>query len=107
MAYIVFNTTIKPLDNSKVRQAISLAIDRETLCKIVLKGSSEPTRNLTPKFDDYSYGKNLILFDPENAKKLLAEAGYPDGKGFPTLKYKVSGRDQKGAEFLQEQFKKS
>ncbi len=40
-------------------------------------------------------------------KKLLAEAGYPDGKGFPTLKYKVSGRDQKGAEFLQEQFKKS
>ncbi len=57
VAYIVFNTTIKPLDNSKVRQAISLAIDRETLCKIVLKGSSEPTRNLTPKFDDYSYGK--------------------------------------------------
>ncbi len=57
VAYIAFNTTIKPLDNSKVRQAISLAIDRETLCKIVLKGSSEPTRNLTPTFDDYSYGK--------------------------------------------------
>ncbi|MGF7101735.1 peptide ABC transporter substrate-binding protein [Borreliella kurtenbachii] len=106
MAYIAFNTTKKPLDNLKVRQAISLAIDRETLTKVVLKGSSDPTRNLTPKFDDYSYGKNLILFDPENAKKLLAEAGYPDGKGFPTLKYKISGGRPTTAEFLQEQFKK-
>ncbi|MCD2378619.1 peptide ABC transporter substrate-binding protein [Borreliella burgdorferi] len=106
MAYIAFNTTIKPLDNLKVRQAISLAIDRETLTKVVLKGSSDPTRNLTPKFDDYSYGKNLILFDPENAKKLLAEAGYPDGKGFPTLKYKISEGRPTTAEFLQEQFKK-
>ncbi|APS98537.1 ABC transporter substrate-binding protein [Borreliella mayonii] len=106
MAYIAFNTTIKPLDNLKVRQALSLAIDRETLTKIVLKGSSDPTRNLTPKFDNYSYGKNLILFDPENAKKLLAEAGYPDGKGFPTLKYKISGGRPITAEFLQEQFKK-
>ncbi|WKC89852.1 peptide ABC transporter substrate-binding protein [Borreliella finlandensis] len=106
MAYIAFNTTIKPLDNLKVRQAISLAIDRETLTKVVLKGSSDPTRNLTPKFDDYSYGKNLILFDPENAKKLLAEAGYPDGKGFPTLKFKISGGRPTTAEFLQEQFKK-
>ncbi|MBB6031535.1 peptide ABC transporter substrate-binding protein [Borreliella spielmanii] len=106
MAYMVFNTTLKPLDNLKVRQALSLAIDRETLSKIVLKGSSDPTRNLTPKFDDYSYGKNLILFDPDNAKKLLAEAGYPNGKGFPTLKYKISGGTQTVAEFLQEQFKK-
>ncbi|WKC77892.1 peptide ABC transporter substrate-binding protein [Borreliella turdi] len=106
MAYVTFNTTLKPLNNSKVRQALSLAIDRETLSKVVLKGSSDPTRNLTPKFDDYSYGKNLILFDPENAKKLLAEAGYPDGKGFPTLKYKISGGNKTTAEFFQEQFKK-
>ncbi|QFI14458.1 peptide ABC transporter substrate-binding protein [Borrelia sp. CA_690] len=106
MAYIAFNTTIKPLDNSKVRQALSLAIDRETLAKVVLKGSSDPTRNLTPKFDDYSYGKKLALFDPDNAKKLLAEAGFPDGKGFPTLKYKISGGRTTTAEFLQEQFKK-
>ncbi len=106
MAYMVFNTTLKPLDNLKVRQALSLAIDRESLSKIVLKGSSEPTRNLTPKFDNYSYGKQLTLFDPENAKKLLAEAGYPDGKGFPTLKYKISGGTQTVPEFLQEQFKK-
>ncbi|WPM05983.1 peptide ABC transporter substrate-binding protein [Borreliella sinica] len=108
MAYIAFNTTLKPLDNLKVRQALSLAIDRETLSKVVLKGGSDPTRNLTPKFDDYSYGKNLILFDPENAKKLLAEAGYPDGRGFPTLKYKIStnGGGSIVTEFLQEQFKK-
>ncbi|WP_421622814.1 peptide ABC transporter substrate-binding protein [Borrelia sp. MN22-0132] len=109
VAYMAFNTTIKPLDNVKVREALTLAIDREALNKITLKGQSKPTRNLTPLFEHYSYGKQLKLFDPQRAKQLLAEAGYPDGTGFPTLKYKTSQRNGMAitAEFLQEQLKKT
>ncbi|QMU99604.1 peptide ABC transporter substrate-binding protein, partial [Borrelia sp. A-FGy1] len=107
-SYLSFNTTVKPLDNPKIREALTLAIDRESLNKIILKNQSDPTRNLTPPFENYSYGKELILFDPERAKQLLTEAGYPNGKDFPTLKYKISKQDGMGitAEFLQEQFKK-
>ncbi|AHH08297.1 peptide ABC transporter substrate-binding protein [Borrelia anserina] len=106
--YLSFNINAKPLDNVKIREALSLAIDREALNKITLKGQSEPTRNLTPNLENYSYGKQLKLFDPNRAKQLLAEAGYPNGEGFPTLKYKTPKRDGMAitAEFLQEQFKK-
>ncbi|UGQ17130.1 peptide ABC transporter substrate-binding protein [Borrelia sp. RT1S] len=108
VGYVAFNTTIKPLDNPKVREALTLAIDRETLTKSIGKGRSAPTRNLTPSFENYSYGKELTLFDPQRAKQLLAEAGFPEGKDFPTLKYKTSKRDgpKLFEEFLQEQFKK-
>ncbi|AYE36207.1 peptide ABC transporter substrate-binding protein [Borrelia turcica IST7] len=106
--YLAFNTTVKPLDNPKVREALTLAIDRETIAHTIGKGRSTPTRNLTPPFENYSYGKELTLFDPERAKQLLAEAGYPDGKDFPTIKYKTSKNDgpKLFEEFLQEQFKK-
>ncbi|UER67513.1 peptide ABC transporter substrate-binding protein [Borrelia sp. BU AG58] len=106
--YISFNTTVKPLDDPRVREALTLAVDRETLNKIALKNQSAPTRNLTPSFENYSYGKELVLFDPQRAVQLLAEAGYPDGKDFPILKYKTSKRDgpKLFEEFLQEQFKK-
>ncbi|WP_024653938.1 peptide ABC transporter substrate-binding protein [Borrelia persica] len=108
LVYMAFNTTVKPLDNVKVREALTLAIDREALNKMSLKGQAKPTRNLTPSFENYSYGKQLRLFDPERAKKLLAEAGYPNGAGFPTLKYKTSQQNimKITAEFLQEQLKK-
>ena len=92
VTYVSFNTTVKPLDNQR-SEALTLAIDREALNKIILKNQSDPTRNLTPPFENYSYGRELKLFDPERAKQLLAEAGYPDGKDFPTIKYKTSKRD--------------
>ncbi|WP_024655475.1 peptide ABC transporter substrate-binding protein [Borrelia hispanica] len=108
LTYMAFNTTITPLNNAKVREALTLAIDREALNKMSLKGQSQPTRNITPSFENYAYGKQLKLFDPERAKQLLAEAGYPNGSGFPTLKYKTSQKNimKITAEFLQEQFKK-
>ncbi|WKC57895.1 peptide ABC transporter substrate-binding protein, partial [Borrelia sp. P9F1] len=106
--YFSFNTTVKPLDNPKVREALTLAIDRETLTEKVIENGSIPTRRISPNFKNYSYGKELTLFNPQRAKQLLAEAGFPDGKDFPVLKYKTSKRDGPGitAEFLQEQFKK-
>ncbi|AYE36209.1 peptide ABC transporter substrate-binding protein [Borrelia turcica IST7] len=104
--YFSFNTTIKPLDNPKVREALTLAIDRETITEKVIENSSIPTRRISPNFNNYSYGKELKLFDPERAKQLLAEAGYPNGMGFPKLKlkYNTNENHKKICEFIQNQW---
>ncbi len=103
-----FNTKIKPLDDAKVREALTLAIDRETLTYKVLNDGTVPTRGITPNLENYNYGKKLALFDPEKSKKLLTEAGYPNGKGFPTLtlKYNTNETHKKVATFIQNQWKK-
>ncbi|WKC79353.1 peptide ABC transporter substrate-binding protein [Borreliella tanukii] len=103
------NTKVKPLDNVKVRKALSLAIDRKTLTESVLNDSSIPTRRATPDYIDYSYKSNLSLFDAEMARKLLVDAGYPNGKNFPLLKVKYNTNDsqRKIAEFIQNQWKKN
>ncbi len=106
--FYAFNTKVKPLDNVKVRKALTLAIDRETLTYKVLDNGTTPTRRATPNFSSYSYAKNLELFNPEIAKTLLAEAGYPNGNGFPILKlkYNTSDANKKICEFIQNQWKK-
>lgn len=100
--YISFNTKRAPLDNPKVRKALILAIDREWIVKNIGKAGqqpagafvptglsdADPTKEFREVGGDYydptgaAYEKNL-----EEAKKLLAEAGYPEGKGLPTLEY--------------------
>ncbi|BCR21765.1 peptide ABC transporter substrate-binding protein [Borrelia sp. HM] len=104
--YFSFNTQIKPLDNVKVREALTLAIDRETLTKKVLANDSIPTRRISPNYNNYSYGKQLKLFDPERAKQLMNEAGYPNGNKFPQLKIKYNTNEshKKIAEFIQNQW---
>ncbi|AHH06399.1 Oligopeptide-binding protein oppA [Borrelia crocidurae DOU] len=106
--YYSFNTHIKPLDNVKIRKALTLAIDRQTLTSKIIKNGAIPTRNVSPKFNNYSYKKSLELFNPQKAKQLMSEAGYPDGKGFPTLKikYNTNENHKKIAEFIQNQWLK-
>src|SRR5262245_37215877 len=87
--YLFFDTKNPPFDNVKVRQAFSHVVDRDALIKNIIK----PTQGipaysfLMPGFPaSNSKGLSGIQnYDPEAAKKLLAEAGYPDGKGFPKL----------------------
>jgi peptide/nickel transport system substrate-binding protein len=73
---------VNPFRDLRVRQAISKAIDREAIKTRVMEGLSVPTANLVPA---PMFGHNPALkpekFDPEGAKKLLAEAGYPNGFG--------------------------
>lgn len=81
--YFAMNNAIKPFDNEKVRQAISYAIPYQKLLDDVMKGQASPMRSAvassTPGFTDAGY---TATFDPDMAKKLLAEAGYPDGFEF-------------------------
>jgi oligopeptide transport system substrate-binding protein len=92
--YYLFNIHKKPFDDVKVRQAISYAIDRDKLIERVLFGQAfGPAVNgiVPPTFEFYrSTEVQGYHFDIEKAKKLLAEAGYPDGKGFPEVKLIVN-----------------
>lgn len=87
--FYVFNTKQKPFDDVKVRQAINYAIDKEKLVDNVLQGQAigAAIYGITPNtFSGYDikkiHGYNL---DIAKAKKLLAEAGFPNGKGFPEV----------------------
>ena len=104
--YYIFNTNRKPFDNVKVRKAFAMAIDRKQLCDQVLKAGDVPTGALVPPMGSFVPTKGNT-FNPEQAKKFLAEAGYPGGKGFPkfTLIYNTSNRHKKIAEWVQQQWK--
>ena len=78
---LYFNTAKKGLDNLKVRQAINFALDRGGFVKASLAGVGEPAYMQLPK-THWAYDETLVGLYPHNidkAKKLLAEAGYPDG----------------------------
>lgn len=85
------NTTRKPLNDPRVRQALSAAIDQQAICSNVYRGYP-PAYSMTPPMGDYQPPR-LVSYDPEKAKRLLAEAGFPDGKGFPRLKILIASKE--------------
>ena len=95
-AFVVCDTTNPPTDDVRVRQALSMAIKRDTLANGVFKGEFTPAPTILPP-DIPGYNPEAALGeDVAKAKELLAEAGFPDGAGFPelTLTYNVAYRDQ-------------
>jgi oligopeptide transport system substrate-binding protein len=80
-----FNVTKPPLNDARVRRALAMAIDREQLVARVARGHQVPAGNLTPPNLAGFTATAKLPYDLAAAKKLLAEAGYPDGKGFPHL----------------------
>ena len=122
ITYFEFNVNKKPFDNAKVRQALSLAVDRNYLVTKVTKANqtvagafvppsikdadtSKTFRSVggdyfSPKAEDYE--KNVA-----QAKQLLSEAGYPNGKNFPTFEYSTNpgSANQAVAEALQNMWK--
>lgn len=114
--YIYMNLNVKPLDDVRVREAINLAIDREDLCEIV-GSDTEPTYNLVAKYmKDKSTGEYFVdeaeqPFEEniQRAQELLAQAGYPNGEGFPelTYNYPTLEMDSDTAQVIQEQLKEN
>jgi oligopeptide transport system substrate-binding protein len=84
--YYRVNTARPPLDDPRVRAALALAIDRETLVRDVLRRGELPALHLVPPgVPGYAQPPTGLGFDPDRARHLLAEAGYPGGRGMRTL----------------------
>lgn len=99
LTYFGFQNKLKPFDNVKVRQAFNYAIDRQYIAEKVLQGDAVPGIYgiVPPSMPQYDFkGVTGYTYDPEKARKLLAEAGYPGGKGFPevTLQINNGGGDR-------------
>ena len=77
--YITLNTTEPPFDNKLVRQAVNMAINKERVIKIVNGRATIANQPLPPAMPGYDTNFEGYAYDPEKAKQLLAEAGYPDG----------------------------
>jgi oligopeptide transport system substrate-binding protein len=86
LLYIGFNTQHKPFDDKHVRQAFNYAVDKEAIVRDITKmGSLPATGALPPGMPGHNPDLRGYDYDPAKAKRLLAEAGYPNGAGFPVV----------------------
>jgi oligopeptide transport system substrate-binding protein len=111
--YYLFNVNKKPFDDARVRRALSITINRRAIVEKIIPGGQAPAYNFTPPQTggytcETSYFGNLNK-DIKRARQLLAQAGYPDGKNFPTIKllYNTSESHRFIAEAIQDMWKKS
>ncbi|HWI63192.1 MAG TPA: peptide ABC transporter substrate-binding protein [Symbiobacteriaceae bacterium] len=110
-----FNVTKAPFNNANVRKALAMAIDRKAIVENITKAGQKPAFSLTPAgipdvTGDYrANGGDYFKEDVAAAKKLLADAGFPDGKGFPkaSIMYNTSEAHKRIAEAVQEMWKKN
>ena len=85
--FLLLNTARPPLDDKRVRQALALSIDRQLLVGAVLQDSVIPSATLTPPgMPDYQV-QSPLSHNPELARSLLADAGYPGGEGWPGAEF--------------------
>ncbi len=109
--YYTINNTKAPFDDPRVRKALSYAIDRQTLVDEVTKAGQLPCWGIVPDMAGYDALEIPLGADQEamneEARRLLAEAGYPNGVGFPTfnLLYNTDDNHKKVAEFIQQEWK--
>ncbi|MFN6962794.1 MAG: peptide ABC transporter substrate-binding protein, partial [Pyrinomonadaceae bacterium] len=82
-----FNTQKAPFSDRRVRRALAIAIERERLAEGELEGSVRPALRYLPFGGETGVG---IIQDAAEAKRLLADAGYPEGEGFPQVKLVVN-----------------
>lgn len=81
------NVTKKPFDDPRVRRALALAIDKQRLVEKITSAGENPASQLTPPIIANYHPPEGLGRDPEAARRLLAEAGYPGGAGFPAFTY--------------------
>jgi len=90
--YVVFDTTRPPFDEVRVRQAFSLAFDRQRYIEVVLRGTALPAAGLYPPgLPGYNLDLRGLSYDPVRARQLLAESSYGGPDGLPPIVYTDAG----------------
>ncbi|MFP4674119.1 MAG: peptide ABC transporter substrate-binding protein [Opitutales bacterium] len=83
--YYALNTRRPPLDDPRIRKALAYSINRGELTEHILLGGQKPAYNFTPPGTGGYEPEPQFRYDPERARALLAAAGFPEGRGLPTL----------------------
>ncbi|MEK3745510.1 peptide ABC transporter substrate-binding protein [Brevibacillus sp. FSL K6-0770] len=118
MQYFDFNASKKPFDDAKVRKAFSISINRDQIIKNIVQSVEKPAFGMVPygipdgvqKDKEYrDVVGNVFSENVDEAKKLLAEAGYPNGQGIPeiTMIVMASQSDKDIAQALQSMWKQN
>jgi peptide/nickel transport system substrate-binding protein len=93
--YIGLNLERETLSDVRVRRAIAMAVNRDNVAQAAAFGNAQPTQDPIPSSSSWAFGYAPYEYDPEAARALLAEAGYPDGfdlEIMPTTQYEESVR---------------
>lgn len=105
LEYVAFDVCRPPFDDPRVRRAFVMAADRERLADIVLRGYASPaTGGFVPPGMPGHSAEIGWPYDPEAARHLLAEAGYPGGAGFPPIDMPAIRGWEPSAEYLAAQW---
>lgn len=104
--YYEFNNDVEPLDDVRVRRALSMAIDRQELVTRVTQGDQFPAYGITPPLPGVYDAVVGFEEDYDLARDLLADAGFPNGDGFPelTILYNTSEGHKTIAEYVQQKW---
>jgi oligopeptide transport system substrate-binding protein len=104
--FFLLNTTRPPLNEKRVRQALSMALDREEITRVATGAGEIPALSLVPPSISGYHQQRSKPFNPDAARKLLAEAGYPEGQGFPKIEilYNTDQAHQAIAELVRKQW---
>lgn len=104
--YLALNTTRAPLNDLRVRQALSLAIDRAALTQHVLRGGQTPASGFVPPGLGRHGGVPQVETNVAAARRLLAAAGFPEGRGFPRLELSTWGASPVVLEAIQQMWRR-
>lgn len=87
LSFMGLNTGSRLLEDERVRRAIAMAIDRKALAEVAPSNRREAQGILPPGLPGYSPTPKALPYDPDAARRLLAEAGYPKGRGMPPIPF--------------------
>ncbi|HLN97996.1 MAG TPA: peptide ABC transporter substrate-binding protein, partial [Pyrinomonadaceae bacterium] len=99
LTYYSFNNAHAPFDDVRVREALAIAIDRDRISADEMGGATEPAKRFLPETVTNTQApvvnkSEVLEKEYERAKELLAEAGFPDGEGFPKVRLLINRNEQ-------------